>query len=186
MKRFLLIILFLIAFLGVQAQSGIYIPSAKPIKDMQKAMQNPEQFCLLLNFKDADSALSLSDLDLLDSVYGIAFDQYNPKLYTMLIEGYATDDSLAQRRVDAVYHYFAHRCHSPFPVRYAVNPIHCSCHGDTIERLRFEVPVSKSILNQSELPEARLLLNKSISVRNSVLVTFRNNPDECIGVVRGC
>lgn len=186
MKRFLLSSLLVLSFLGLQAQSGIYIPSAKPIKDIQKAMQNPEQFCLLLNFLDADSTLSLSNLDLLDSVYRLAFDQYNPKLYTMLIEGYGSDDSLTQRRVDAVYHYFAHRCHSPFPVRYAVNPIHCSCHGDTIERLRFEVPVSKSVFNQGELPEARLLLNKTISVRNSVLVTFRNNPDECIGLARGC
>jgi hypothetical protein len=55
-----------------------------------------------------------------------------------------------------------------------------------VETLRFEVPTSTAVYNYSELPEARRLLNKTIPLENSVLVTFKNDPDECVGTARGC
>ena len=172
---------------AVVAQSGLYVPSAKPIRDMQKALTNPEVFQLLLCATEDATAYNESDLDLLDSAYGIAFSLENPMLYTMTIEGYGGDDENATRKfVDAVYRYFSMRCHAQFPIRYAKNPIHCSCNGDTMEVLRYEVPVTTAVFCYSELPESRRLLNKSVDLKNSVLVTFRNNPDECVGSARGC
>lgn len=196
MKKLFTIFATLLCLSTAFAQSGLYIPvtksngkaTAKNNKKKQQApvFQNAEAFCLLLTFQEGDSALSLSDLDLLDSAYRIAFDEQNPMLYTMLIEGYGTNDSVTADRVETVRHYFANRTHSLFPVRYAYNSIHCSCHGDTVEKIRYEVPVSVSVYNQNELPSARMQLNSSIPLHNSVLVTFRNNPDECIGLARGC
>lgn len=181
------VLLLLLAGTAV-AQTGIYIPSAKPIKNMQAAMVNPDVFCLLVHYNAAtDSAYSVSDLDWFDSVYNLAFDRNNPKLYSMTIEGYGGDDeALTQSRVNMVYRYFAHRCHAPFPIRYAVNPIQCSCHGDTVEVLRYEVPVDLKVYNCAQLPASRKLLNKNINLEGCVLVTFRHNPDECIGLSRGC
>lgn len=154
---------------------------------MQKALTNPQTFCLLLSYNGNDSAYSVNDLDLLDSAYRIAFAIDNPNYYTMTVESYGdSDESLGQRRVDGVVRYFADRCYAPFPIRMANNPIRCSCHGDTVETLRFEVPVTTAVYNTADLPEARRMLNKNIPLQNAVLVTFTNNPDECVGTARGC
>ena len=169
------------------AQSGLYIPSAKPVKNMQKALQNPEVFCLLIKYDGASADYDTAALDLLDSAYRIAFDLKNPMYYTMDIEGYGdADERLSSHRVEAVYQYFARRCHSQVPIRRAMNKIHCSCQGDTVETLLFEVPVNKATYDCAQLPEARRMLNKTIDLRGSVLVTLRHNPDECVGAARGC
>lgn len=170
------------------AQTGLYVASAKPVKDMNKVLAAyPETFYLLVEFGN-DTTLTLSDLDLLDSVYNYAFNnRQNPNFYTMTVEGYADGNEAAmESRANAVYQYFCKRSYSPFPVRISYNPIHCSCHGDTVETLRYEVPSTVNVLNCAELPESRMLLNKTIPLKSSVLVTFRNNPDECIGLSRGC
>lgn len=171
----------------LSAQSGLYVPSAKPVRNMQKALVNPEVFYLLLSSRGSATTYAVDDLDLLDSAYAIAFAQDNPMLYTMSIEGYGDANEAATRqRVDAVYRYFAMRSHANFPIRYARNPIRCSCNGDTAEILRFEVPVTTAVYRYSELPEARRVLNKSVDLNYTILVTFRNNPDECVGAARGC
>lgn len=187
MKRILLLLPLLLMLTTVRAQSGLYVPSAKPVKDMQKALTNPQTFCLLLAYQGDDSTYSVSDLDLLDSAYRIAFNVDNPNYYTMTVESYGRgDDSLALCRVQGVMRYFSMRCHSTFPIRLARNKIRCSCHGDTVETLRFEVPVAKAYYDYGQLPEARQKLNSNIDLRNSVLITFRNDPDECLGTARGC
>ncbi len=169
------------------SRSGLYVPSVKPVKDMRRALTNPEVFHLLIAYGGQESEYDIDALDLLDSAYRIAFDVENPMYYTMTIEGYGSDDEgLTRERVDAVYRYFAMRGGEAFPIRYARNPIHCSCNGDTTETLRFEVPVTMAVYNSGELPEARRVLNKTVDLSNTVLVTFRNNPDECVGAARGC
>lgn len=184
--RCVLVVLGLCVVWPAGAQTGFYVPSAKPVRNMQKALQQPDVFCLLLTSVGEDDSYSVGDLDLLDSAYGIAFDVANPKLYTMSIEGYGNDESLMRRRVDAVYRYFAMRSHAAFPIRYARNPIHCSCQGDTVEVLRFEVPVSTAVFRYAELPESRRLLNKSVDLNNSVLITFTADADACVGAACGC
>ena len=182
-----LIVLLLSVCSTMMAQSGLYIPSAKPVKNIERALKNPEQFCLLIAYNGGSSEFDVKALDLLDSAYRIAFDRHNPMYYTMTIEGYGTEnEGISRERVERVYRYFAMRSHADFPVRYALNTIHCSCHGDTVELLRYEVPTSKLTYNTAELPEARRTLNKTIDLRNTVLVTFRNDPDECLGGARGC
>lgn len=169
------------------AQSGLYVPSAKPIKNMSRALTNPQIFCLLVGYNGTETEYDVAALDLLDSAYRIAFDVENPMYYTMTIEGYGgSDEGLTKQRVDAVYRYFAMRGGSNFPVRYAHNPISCSCNGDTVETLRFEVPTTLAVYDVATLPEARRTLNKNIALTNCVLVTFRNDPEECVGAARGC
>lgn len=190
MKRLLTLLLVLAVHLvplATRAQSGLYVPSAKPVKDMQKALTNPQTFSLLLTYQGSDTTYSVAHLDLLDSAYRIAFDEENPMLYTMTVESYCgADQELGRKRAAAVIRYFSMRCRSPFPIRYARNPIHCSCHGDSVETIRFEVPGHTAVYDCATLPSERLKLNKSIDLTNSVLVTFRNDPDECIGSARGC
>ena len=183
--RVLSITLLLGAALPASAQTGIYIPSAKPIKNMQKAMENPDLFCLLINFQGSSTSYGVKDLDWLDSAYRVAFNRDNPKLYSMTIEGFSSSESLSAERVENVYNYFANRCYAPFPIRYATNPIHCTCHGDTVEVVRYEVPVDRKAYSLSDLPESRSTLN-NMKLNNCVLVTFRNDPDECLGAARGC
>ena len=169
------------------AQTGLYVPAKGPVRNMQKALHNPEVFYLLLCYEGSAPTYSVSDLDLLDSADRIAFDIDNPMYYTMAVEAYGDgNEALGKERVDGVYRYFAMRGGQRFPVRVARNNIHCSCMGDTVETLRFEVPVATAVYNAAELPESRRLLNKSIALQNCVLVTFRNNPDECVGTARGC
>lgn len=191
MKHALSIIAALLISMTLWSQnSGLHIPSEKPIKskDLPQAWTNPEVFCLQLFFDEGDSAYRERDLDLLDTAYGIAFNRDNPQLYTMSIEAYGTsrDEDLMRARIESVYRYFVMRGHEIIPVRYAYNPIHCSCKGDTVELIRFEVPTDKQIYNCAELPESRKVLPPNVSLENSILITFRNNPIECIGGNSGC
>ena len=89
----LIFIFYFSIFNSATAQSGLYIPSSKPVKNMQKALANAETFCLLISYQGADSAYGISDLDLLDSAYRIAFSLNNPNYYTMSVEGYGDADS---------------------------------------------------------------------------------------------
>ena len=182
----LLLSLLALPALRAGAQSGLYVPGDRQPKDMRKALADPAAFHLLLTFSGDTALYSVADLDLLDSAFSIAFSVANPMLYTMTIEAFAPSEALGRRRAEAVHDYFARRSHARFPIRMARNPIRCSCQGDTVEVLKFEVPVAIECYAQADLPEARLLLNKSVSLRNSVLVTFRNDPDECVGAARGC
>ena len=168
------------------AQTGIYIPSAKPIKNMQKAMQNPEHFCLLITYSGSSPNYGVETLDWLDSAYRVAFDRHNPMLYSITIEGYSNSEALSNERVDHIYEYFAGRSYAPFPIRYADNPISCTCHGDTVEVVRYEVPVDRKGYNIADLPDSRKTFNGNIQLSNCVLISFRNNPDECLGAARGC
>lgn len=187
MKKLLSLAALLLLVVSVTAQTGIYIPSAKPIKNMKKAMENPDVFCVILYYAPGDSTYTIQDLDWLDSAYQVAFDRNNPKLYSMVIEGYGdADESLTRARVEGIYHYYANRCHAPFPIRYATNNVHCSCHGDTTEVLRYEVPADLRVYDCDSLPESRKMFNKTIALPGSVMITFRHDPDECIGMSRGC
>ncbi len=185
--KVLALILMLTACSSAVAQSGLYIPASKPTKNMQHALQNPEVFSLIIKYQGNSANYDTTALDLLDSAYRIAFNERNPMYYTMTIEGYGdADERLTDRRVENVYQYFARRSHAPFPVRTARNAIHCSCQGDTVETLRFEVPTDKMSYIYDQLPEARRTMNKTVDLANCVMVTFRNNPDECVGAARGC
>ena len=190
MNRLLFILFLALSSVAWGQQSGLHIPSEKPIKpkDLPRAWTNPEVFCLLLHFDEGDSSYRESDLDLLDSAYSVAFNRDNPRLYTMSIEAYGNgfDQDLMQARIESVYRYFTMRGHEVVPVRYAYNPIHCSCHGDTVELLRYEVPTDKQVYACAELPSTRKILNKDISLDGALLVTFRDNPVECIGGSSGC
>ena len=190
MNRLLFILFLALSSVAWGQQSGLHIPSEKPIKpkDLPRAWTNPEVFCLLLHFDEGDSSYRESDLDLLDSAYSVAFNRDNPRLYTMSIEAYGNgfDQDLMQARIESVYRYFTMRGHEVVPVRYAYNPIHCSCHGDTVELLRYEVPTDKQVYECAELPSTRKILNKDISLDGALLVTFRDTPVECIGGSSGC
>ncbi|MCQ2297944.1 MAG: hypothetical protein MJZ51_04915 [Bacteroidales bacterium] len=193
-----LITLFTIGF--AMAQTGLYVPASNAKKKTSTSSKNkaqepsfpkhPETFYMLVKYTPGDTTYHTSDLDVLDSAYSIAFaDRSNPMMYTMTIESYSDADGneeVSQSRANMVAKYFSARCHAPFPIRYASNRIHCSCHGDTTEILRYEVPTTTFTYNYSQLPESRRLLNGNIRLEGSVLVTFRNNPDECLGYGRGC
>lgn len=181
----------------VWGQTGLYIPTEKPLKpkQLEQAWVNPEVFCLLLDFAAGDSNYRERDLDRLDSAYGIGFDRNNPRFYTISIEGYAdkADSGLMAARVQSVYRYLSMRSDegsierdTRFPIRYAYNKVHCSCKGDTVELLRYEVPVDKQVLDCRELPESRKFLNNTVPLADKVLVTFRHDPAECIGFSEGC
>lgn len=174
-------------------QTGLYIPSEKPLKPIQleQAWNNPEEFCLLLDFAAGDSNYRERDLDRLDSAYNIGFDRNNPRFYTITIEGYSdkADSGLMAARVQSVFRYFTMRGdgeNADFPIRYSYNDIHCSCKGDTVELLRYEVPVDKQVLDCRMLPDSRKLFNNTIRLEDRVLVTFRHDPAECIGFSEGC
>ena len=99
----------------------------------------------MLMDKILKEAKETADIDLLDSVYRIAFSRTNPKMYTFVIEGYGTaaDQDLVKSRVDGVYNYFTGRCDAQFMIRIAPNPISSSCSGDSVEMVRYEVPTDR-------------------------------------------
>ncbi|KWW32157.1 MAG: hypothetical protein AUK63_253 [bacterium P3] len=189
MRRHVTLLLYLILTaspLLMRAQTGFYIPGNTRVKDMHKAMHDPETFALLLQFQPSDTTLSLSHLDWLDSAYSVAFSPQSRRLYTMRVESFASDTSAGRLRADAVVRYFSRRSRMPFPVRYAINPVHCSCMGDTTEVVRYEVPLVAETYAQEALPDSRRLLNNTVPLSDAVMLTFTHNPDACLGAARGC
>lgn len=193
-KRFCIFLLLISGFIAAFAQSGLYLPLPANGKKPAKAQPwplYPEKFYMLLYFTPGDSNYTINNIDLLDSAYNIAFDRANPNFYTMTIEGYSDpnkgDDAVNHSRVEAVNRYFTMRStHGNFSVRYANNPIRCSCHGDSVEVVRYEVPTTFCYYDSDQLPESRRLLNGEKRLQGAVLITFANNPDECLGFARGC
>ena len=43
-------------------QTGLYVPAKGPVRNMQKALHNPEVFYLLLNYSGSSPTYSVSDL----------------------------------------------------------------------------------------------------------------------------
>lgn len=194
MKRILVLLTLIVVMTSCWAQSGLYLPLSEKARKSAKAPvwpQYPEEFFLLLYFTPGDSVYTINSLDILDSAYNLAFSKENPQLYTMTIEGYSDprtgDDAVNHARVEAVNRYFSMRSsHSNYSVRYAQNPIHCSCHGDSVETVRFEVPTTLCYYDSQQLPESRKQLNGKQVLQGCVLVTFKSNTDECLGYSRGC
>ena len=193
MKK-LLIFFILCSALALQsmAQSYIFTPQVKPAKNANSKQKKqpeipfPEQFCLLVDFADSSENYDLETLDLLDSVYRLAFDKANPRMYAIAIEGFGdNDDSLTFHRVNNVYNYFLSRVNSPFMVRITSNKIFNSCSGSGEELIKYEVPVDRKYYRMSDLPSSRHTFNQT-SLNGKVLMTFKHNPDACIGSFTKC
>ena len=195
MKK-LLIFLIICSALATQAiaQSYIYTPPVKKQKNtpgkpkkQEPVIPFPEQFCLLVDFANGSENYDLETLDLLDSVYRIMMDRTNPRMYAIAIEGFGgdNDDSLTFHRVNNVYDYFVQRSKSPFLVRITTNKIKNSCSGEGEELIKYEVPVDRKYYKMSELPQSRHTFNNT-PLTGKVLMTFKHNPEACIGGFTNC
>ncbi len=187
-KKILLGLLCTVFITMLYSQSAIYYPNIKTLKpSAETGLYEPESFMLLLEYPQGQAAYNISDIDLLDSVYRMAFSRSNPMMYTVVIEGYGnTDDQvIVKERVDAVHRYFTGRCNAQFMVRIAPNPISSSCYGDSVEMVRYEVPTDLKYYDMAELPESKRTFNK-MSLLDKVKVTLTNNPKACIGDFEGC
>ena len=121
---------------SLYAQSAIYYPNIKALKpSTETGLYEPESFVLLLDYTKGESAYKVKDIDLLDSVYRVAFSRTNPMMYTIVIEGYGSteEQDLVKDRVNLVHRYFTGRCDAQFMIRIAPNPISSSCYGDSVE-----------------------------------------------------
>lgn len=187
-KKVLLGILATLCVVCTYAQSAIYYPNIKTLKpSAETGLLEPESFVLLLEYPQGQPSYNIEDIDLLDSVYRIAFSRTNPKMYTFVIEGYGTaaDQDLVKSRVDGVYNYFTGRCDAQFMIRIAPNPISSSCSGDSVEMVRYEVPTDRKYYDIAELPQSKQVFNKK-PLLDKVKITIANNPKACVGDFEGC
>ena len=187
-KKILLTVMSVLCVILLHAQSAIYIPNAKSIKpNPETGLLEPDNLVLLLDYPKDEATYTIKDIDLLDSVYRIAFSMLSPKMYTFVIEGYgsAEEQEIVKERVEGVHSYFASRCNAQFMVRIAPNPIKSSCRGDSIEIVRYEVPTDLKFYDIEELPKSKQTFNK-IPLNGKVKVTVSNNPKACIGDFEGC
>jgi hypothetical protein len=187
-KKVLLGVLTTLCVMVAYTQSAIYYPNIKTLKpSAETGLLEPESLVLLLEYPQGQPSYNIEDIDLLDSVYRVAFSKTNPMMYTFVIEGYGTaaDKDLVRSRVDGVYNYFTGRCDAQFMIRIAPNPISSSCSGDSVEMVRYEVPTDRKYYDMAELPQSKQVFNK-IPLLDKVKITITNNPKACIGDFEGC
>ena len=187
-KRFFCCLIAIAFMVSLYAQSAIYYPNIKALKpSTETGLYEPESFVLLLDYTKGESAYKVEDIDLLDSVYRVAFSRTNPMMYTIVIEGYGSteEQDLVKERVNLVHRYFTGRCDAQFMIRIAPNPISSSCYGDSVEIVRYEVPTDLRYYDMVELPISKHAFNK-IPLDGKVKVTLNNNPKACIGDFEGC
>ena len=187
-KRFFCCLMAIVFVVSLYAQSAIYYPNIKALKpSAETGLYEPETFILILDYNQGEATYKVEDIDLLDSVYRIAFSRTNPMMYTIVIEGYGSteEQNLVKERVDLVHRYFTGRCDAQFMIRIAPNSISSSCYGDSIEMVRYEVPTDLKYYDMAELPNSRHTFNK-IPLAGKVKITLNNNPKACIGDFEGC
>ena len=184
-KRFLLFLLLCQYIVFGYGQSNIFF--SQMLKQSPGMPAFPQRIDILIDFPEDSSTLQLSDLDLLDSVYRIAFSENNYFLYQIAINGYddgktltETNNTLAQDRAGIVYNYFKNRCKSDFLIRVAPNKIVNSCLGEAKEMVRYQVPTDMNWFQINNLPEKEKTF-KSTSLKGKVLMSFQSGREACIG-----
>ncbi len=208
MKKVLLFYLFLMFFTGIAfSQPTPASSNVKPTTNksqqsncnqiiFQKVQRTsvkrgekvfPEKFEAFVCFSKGQSTYTEESLDILDSVYKIAFDKGNNKFYKITIIGYddaedlkESNTNLARERAITIFNYFAGREGTEYIIRRTPSKSFHSCDGETEYIIKYKMPFDFKWENLNQKPQSERSLY-GVDLTSKAYILIENNPEECLG-----
>lgn len=147
----------------------------------------PDKFEAYICFESGKSNYTEEALNVLDSVYKIAFDNNNGKFYKITIIGYddaelvqEDNSSLARQRAIIVFEYFSARENTEYIVRRTPSKYFHSCEGEIECVIKYKMPFDFKWINLNDKLQAERK-NNGIDLKSKVYILVENNPEECLG-----
>ncbi|MDD2530444.1 MAG: hypothetical protein PHN41_04370 [Bacteroidales bacterium] len=149
--------------------------------------QYPEKFEAFICFEQGQHTYTKDGLDVLDSVYRLAFDQENGKFYKITIIGYDDNQalsekssSLARERAIRVFDYFASREGTEYIIRRTPSKYYHSCDGETECIIKYKMPFDFKWINLNGKTQAEKTIN-GVDLTSKAYILVENNPEEALG-----
>ncbi|MBR1626578.1 MAG: hypothetical protein IJ681_05470 [Bacteroidales bacterium] len=175
MKRVFLFICFFILVTGVQAQ--------KKKKVVEKFPATMEAF---VDFDKGSAYYTKEGLDMLDSIYMIAFNKDNKRFYKMTITGYDDGDevseqstTLARDRAVMVFKYFSSREETEYIIKRTPSYQISSCSGQQEYYIKYKMPFDFHWINIANVPKE--ILPDGVDCRSKVHVLVEEDQEDCLG-----
>ena len=147
----------------------------------------PERFEAFICFNKGEATYTEEALNVLDSVYKIAFDKDNGKFYKITIIGYDDSDPiteknalLARERTVTVFHYFSEREETEYIIRRTPSKFYNSCSGETECIIKYKMPFDFKWINLNSKSVSERTLN-GVDLTSKAYILIENDPDECLG-----
>jgi hypothetical protein len=156
-------------------------------KDQVPVDPYPDRMEAYICFEPASAYYTEAGLDILDSIYSIAFDKANNKFYKMTIEAYDDAEpvneltaSLARDRAVMIFNYFSSREESEFIIKRTPSTYTHSCSGEMPYFIKYKMPFEFKWVNLYKKSEEERM-NNGISLVGKVHLVIENDPEGCLG-----
>ena len=147
----------------------------------------PDRMEAYICFEPASAYYTEAGLDILDSIYSIAFNKDNNKFYKMTIEAYDDAEplnelnaSLARDRAVMIFNYFSSREESEFIIKRTPSTYTHSCSGEMPYFIKYKMPFDFKWINLYKKSEEERVSN-GISLVGKVHIVIENDPEGCLG-----
>src|SRR5574344_255462 len=142
------------------------MPRQRTQRGVAPQKQYPDKFEAFICFEQGQHTYTKDGLDVLDSVYRLAFDQENGKFYKMTIIGYDDNQALSEQsstlardRAIRVFDYFASREGTEYIVRRTPSKYYHSCDGETECVIKYKMPFDFKWINLTGKPQTEKKIN---------------------------
>lgn len=163
------------------------MPRQRTQRGVAPQKQYPEKFEAFICFENGQHTYTKDGLDILDSVYKIAFDQDNNKFYKITITGYDDNQTLTEQsttlsreRAIRIFDYFSQREGTEYIIRRTPTKYYHSCEGEVECVIKYKMPFDFKWINLSGKPKSETTLN-GIDLTSKVHILVENNPEEALG-----
>lgn len=147
----------------------------------------PERIEAYICFEPSSAYYTEEGLNILDSIYSIAFSTSNTKFYKMTIDAYDDADplnemnaSLARDRAVMIFNYFSSREGTEFIIKRTPSTYTHSCSGEMNYYIKYKMPFDfkwTSLYNKTEEERTQNGMNLTGKVR----LIIEDDPEGCLG-----
>jgi hypothetical protein len=158
-----------------------------PKKQQPTESYYPEKIEAYICFEPSSAYYTEEGLNILDSIYSIAFAQGNTKFYKMTIEAYDDADplnelnaSLARDRAVMIFNYFSSREGTEFIIKRTPSTYTHSCSGEMPYYIKYKMPFDfKWTALYDKTAEERT--KDGINLTGKVRLLIEDDPEGCLG-----
>ncbi len=147
----------------------------------------PNRIEAYICFEPSSAYYTEAGLDILDSIYTIAFDKANNKFYKMTIEAYDDAEplhegnaSLARDRAVMIFNYFSSREESEFIIKRTPSTYTHSCSGEMPYFIKYKMPFDFKWVNLYKKSEEERVQN-GIDLAGKVHLLIEEDVEGCLG-----
>lgn len=182
--------------IGLQSDGCNYLMVSQPPKQKKgrtskkqepTAPYYPERIEAYICFEPSSAYYTEEGLNILDSIYSIAFAKGNTKFYKMTIDAFDDADplnemnaSLARDRAAMIFNYFSSREGTEFIIKRTPSTYIHSCSGEMPYYIKYKMPFDfkwTNLYNKTEEERTK----DGISLVGKVRLIIEDDPEGCLG-----